>query len=71
MHCFRAGGATLKYRAGLANFLAVNQQQRDLVRARAAQTQSVYDYLLARARLDLAMGADVLADLQLAQGSKP
>ena len=60
-----------QYRAGLANFLAVNQQQRDLVRARAAQTQSVYDYLLARARLDLAMGADVLADLQLAQGSKP
>lgn len=56
-----------QYRAGLANFLVVNQQQRDLVRAQGARTQSIYDYLLARARLDQAMGSDVLQDLSLAK----
>lgn len=55
-----------QYSAGLAAFNVVNDQQRELVRAQGAQTQSTYNYLLARARLNQAVGSDVLAEFSVA-----
>lgn len=48
-----------QYRAGLANFQVVNDQQRELVRAQGAYTQSFFDYMLALAQLEQAMGEGV------------
>ena len=54
-----------QYNAGLTGFPVVNEHQRELVRAQGAQTQATYDYLLARARLDQAMGGDVVEELSV------
>ena len=43
----------------VANFQVVNDQQRELVRAQGAYTQSFFDYMLALAQLEQAMGEGV------------
>ena len=54
-----------QYRAGLAGFTVVNEQQRELVRTQGEQTLSTFNYLTARARLAQAVGAEVLAEPEL------
>jgi len=52
-----------QYRAGLAGFTVVNEQQRELVRTQGQHTIARYSYLISRAKLSQAIGADIIADI--------
>jgi outer membrane protein len=54
-----------QYRAGLAGFTVVNEQQRELVRVQGEHTLSAYSLLVTRAKLALVIGTDVIEELQL------
>jgi len=59
-----------QYKAGLANFQVVNEQQRELVRSQGAYTESVYSYMLALAALEQSMGEGVENEESFAVGAE-